>query len=105
MFASKRHHEENGDTTMVESAATMSLGTTQSLSFLKKNSSQYWPCLLIKVMTSLFVFCFQDGFVKFYEGPAERRNESPWPPFKTVCGYALGAVGVLTLAAILAQKS
>ena len=48
---------------------------------------------------------FQMGFVDFYEGGPERRNESPWPTMKQLCGYAVGAVGVLTLGAILANKS
>ena len=49
---------------------------------------------------------FQAGFVEFYEGgPPEGRQEDPWPSLKTICGYAAGAIGVLTLGAILSQKS
>ena len=54
--------------------------------------------------TCLFL-SLQEGFVEFYEGGPERRNESPWPSFKTICSYAAGAIGVLTLGAILSQKS
>ena len=46
-----------------------------------------------------------DGFVEFYEGRADRRNENPWPSFTKICGYAVGAVGVLTLGALFSQKS
>jgi len=53
----------------------------------------------------LFINVSQDGFVEFYEGSPERKKESPWPSFKTLCGYAVGALGVLTLGAILAHRS
>ena len=43
--------------------------------------------------------------VNFFEGSTESRDESPWPPLRTICSYAIGAVGVLTLGAILAQRS
>lgn len=47
-----------------------------------------------------------DSFVSFYEnGNPEQRNESPWPSLKTLCGYAVGALGVLTLGAILSKNS
>ncbi|ESO08228.1 hypothetical protein HELRODRAFT_185432 [Helobdella robusta] len=44
-----------------------------------------------------------DGFVEFSKGG--QTKESPWPSFKTLCGYAVGALGVLTLGAILSQRS
>lgn len=47
----------------------------------------------------------QQGFVEFYENAPEHRAESPWPSLKTLCGYAVGALGVLTLGAILAHRS
>ena len=56
-------------------------------------------------MMQLCVDVLQDGFVEFYEGSPERKDESPWPSFKTLCGYAVGALGVLTLGAILAHRS
>jgi hypothetical protein len=46
-----------------------------------------------------------EGFVEFYEGSPDMRNESPWPSLKQMCGYAIGAIGVLTLGAILSQKT
>ncbi|XP_050418797.1 bcl-2-like protein 1 [Patella vulgata] len=45
------------------------------------------------------------GFVAFYEKEPARRNENPWSSFRKICGYAAGALGVLTLGAILTQKS
>ncbi|XP_046342219.1 bcl-2-like protein 2 [Haliotis cracherodii] len=46
-----------------------------------------------------------EGFVAFYEQGPEKRNENPWPSLRQICGYAAGAIGVLTLGAILTQKS
>ncbi|ESO82074.1 hypothetical protein LOTGIDRAFT_198249 [Lottia gigantea] len=45
------------------------------------------------------------GFVAFYDREPERRNDSPWTSFRKICGFAAGAIGVLTLGAILTQKS
>ena len=53
----------------------------------------------------LFFCSLQDAFVTFYEGGPDRRKESPWPTLRQVCSYAIGAVGVMTLGAILASKS
>lgn len=44
-----------------------------------------------------------DGFIEFTQ--CSQKNDSPWPSLKAICGYAVGALGVLTLGAILSQKS
>ena len=63
-------------------------------------------CEIISCNLSYLFLSFQDGFVEFYEGGADRRNESPWPSFGRLCGYAAaGALGVLTLGAVLSHRS
>ena len=76
---------------------------TTNINHQKEKFHNFILFLLLKLNESFLYF--QDGFVEFYEGGPERRNESPWPSLKTICGYAAGAIGVLTLGAILAQRS
>ena len=45
-----------------------------------------------------------EGLVDFYRNGSERRNGSSWPSFSTLCGCAFGAISVLTLGALLAQR-
>ncbi|KAK3760469.1 hypothetical protein RRG08_011181 [Elysia crispata] len=45
------------------------------------------------------------GFLDFHAGGPEARMNNPWPNFRTICGYAAAGLGVLTLGAILTQKS
>jgi BCL2-like 1 (apoptosis regulator Bcl-X) len=47
---------------------------------------------------------FQDGFVKFYENGPDRHSDG-WPNLRSIWGYAAGALGVLTIGAIMAQRS
>lgn len=44
-----------------------------------------------------------DGFVEFSDGC--HSNESPWPPIATICKYAVGAVGLITLATLFSSRS
>jgi hypothetical protein len=46
-----------------------------------------------------------EGFVAFYADASNHRIDVSWPSLRTVCGYALGAVGVLAFGAVLARNS
>jgi len=48
--------------------------------------------------------CVQEGLVDFYKTGSGRRNGSSWPSLSTLCGCAFGAISVLTLGALLAQR-
>jgi len=43
--------------------------------------------------------------VEFYDGSPERNDEHPFLSFKVLCGYAVGALVVLTLGDILVHRS
>lgn len=45
------------------------------------------------------------GFLEFYEGGPEKRTKDSWPSLKKICSYAAAGLGILTLGALLSQKS
>lgn len=49
-----------------------------------------------------------DGLVEFHERRPHSpgcSDESAWPSFSTLCGCAVGAIGVITLGALFSQRS
>lgn len=62
--------------------------------------------LIIDLLTKTVIILYlQPGFVKFYEN-GDKRKESPWPSFSKMAGLiGAGAIGAITLGALLVNKS
>ena len=58
-------------------------------------------------VNTLVCMCgWQEGLLEFYRNGSERRNGSTtaWPSLSTLCGCAFGAISVITLGALLANR-